>query len=77
MNVMNKCSYCILLFSLIAFPLLFCSGQISPESDSPERGEIRIMFYNAENFFDVKDDSLHNDNEFLPSSAKNWNYLLF
>lgn len=33
-----------------------------------------IMFYNVENFFDVKDDSLKNDEEFLPNSIRRWSY---
>ncbi|TAJ11556.1 endonuclease [Marinilabiliaceae bacterium JC017] len=32
------------------------------------------MFYNVENLFDCKDDSLVHDEEFLPNSEKNWNY---
>lgn len=31
-----------------------------------------IMFYNVENLFDVRDDSLTNDNEFLPDSPRRW-----
>jgi predicted extracellular nuclease len=34
---------------------------------------LRIMFYNVENLFDIKDDSLKNDEEFLPDGIKNWN----
>jgi hypothetical protein len=30
------------------------------------------MFYNAENLFDIIDDTITDDNEFLPSSAKKW-----
>jgi len=30
------------------------------------------MFYNVENLFDTLDDSLKNDNEFLPNSIKKW-----
>ncbi|MEZ5083825.1 MAG: hypothetical protein R2750_10305 [Bacteroidales bacterium] len=30
------------------------------------------MFYNVENLFDTKDDSLTNDNEFLPESDRHW-----
>ncbi len=37
-----------------------------------ERGYLRIMFYNVENLFDVFDDSLKNDNEFLPYGDKHW-----
>lgn len=32
----------------------------------------RIMFYNTENFFDTKNDSLTNDEEFLPNGKKHW-----
>ncbi|MFA6838635.1 MAG: hypothetical protein WCR12_07335 [Dysgonamonadaceae bacterium] len=33
----------------------------------------RIMFYNVENLFDVRDDSLKNDDDFLPGGNMNWN----
>ena len=36
------------------------------------RGDYRIMFYNCENFFDTKDDSLTNDEEFTPNGARYW-----
>lgn len=32
----------------------------------------RIMFYNVENLFDTEDDSLKNDEEFLPTGIKGW-----
>jgi hypothetical protein len=35
---------------------------------------IRLMFYNAENFFDTSDDTLRDDNEFLPGGLMRWNY---
>ncbi|HOE04193.1 MAG TPA: endonuclease [Bacteroidales bacterium] len=34
----------------------------------------RFMCYNVENLFDIYDDSLKNDDEFLPDKAKYWNY---
>jgi endonuclease/exonuclease/phosphatase family metal-dependent hydrolase len=34
---------------------------------------VRIMFYNTENLFDIADDSLKDDNEFLPSGLMRWN----
>lgn len=34
----------------------------------------RIMFYNVENLFDLEDDSLTDDNEFLPGNERNWTY---
>ena len=35
---------------------------------------VRLMFYNVENLFDTKDDSLRNDNDFLPGGVMKWNY---
>lgn len=32
------------------------------------------MFYNVENYFDIYNDSLFADEEFLPGNDKNWNY---
>jgi predicted extracellular nuclease len=43
-----------------------CYYQIEP-------GVRRIMFYNVENFFDTSDDSLKDDNEFLPDGVRRWN----
>lgn len=69
---MNKTHFFIIQFVLFVFYLPFCSGQISSENDTDRRGDIRILFYNTENFFDTRDDSLHNDSEFLPGSQKKW-----
>jgi hypothetical protein len=38
----------------------------------PGSHPVRIMFYNAENFFDTVDDSAHNDEEFLPGGVMRW-----
>jgi len=56
---------------LVFFLLFFCiiSGVKGQDRDS-----IRIMFWNLENLFDTEDDSLINDDEFLPGSIRNWNY---
>ena len=35
----------------------------------------RVMFYNAENLFDVRDDSLTTDEEFLPQGMRYWTYF--
>lgn len=37
----------------------------------------RVMFYNVENLFDTKDDSLKNDEEFLPDAPKKWTYYRY
>lgn len=42
-----------------------------------ERGDIRIMFYNTENFFDIYNDSLTQDDEYLPGGYRHWNNKRF
>ena len=63
---------------IIAITLLSSCGlrQQEQEAQSAEkkRGDFRIMFYNAENFFDVKHDTLKRDQEFMPNGAKHWTY---
>ena len=40
-------------------------------------GELNILFYNVENLFDTKDDSLTLDDEFLPTGARGWSQKRF
>lgn len=44
---------------------------ISPAVIFPQE-QFRVMFYNVENLFDTRDDSLKNDNEFLPDGFMHW-----
>ena len=37
----------------------------------------RVMFYNVENLFDTKDDTLKNDDEFLPEGERHWDNHIF
>ncbi len=39
--------------------------------------QARIVFYNVENLFDTRDDSLTRDEEFLPEGDKKWTYERF
>ena len=50
---------CIALFSFV-------------HSKAFAQDNFRIMFYNAENLFDTKHDSLKNDHDFLPGGFMNW-----
>lgn len=36
------------------------------------QNNFRVMFYNVENLFDICDDSLKNDNDFLPNGFMRW-----
>jgi hypothetical protein len=36
------------------------------------KNHLRVVFYNVENLFDTENDSLKNDDEFLPTGMKGW-----
>lgn len=62
----------IIIYIIIALnPIIL--GQYSENLILKDRF-LRIMFYNVENLFDTEDDSLTNDEEFLPNQGKYWNY---
>ena len=51
---------------LISLSSLFLSAQNQPP--------FRVVFWNTENLFDTRHDSLKNDMEFLPHSMRHWNH---
>ena len=56
----------------VCFVLLVFAGR--RYSQKAEIKPVRLMFYNVENLFDTRDDSLRGDNDFLPGGGMNWNY---
>lgn len=42
-----------------------------------KRGDLRIMFYNCENYFDVYNDPEKNDDDFTSDGVKYWNWKKF
>ena len=63
-----------ILFSAQSFCLCLLMLAISPPSldaQVPER--YRVMFYNVENLFDTVNDTLVNDEEYLPHETRGWN----
>jgi len=67
------------ILTILAILSISCkTKQISntnlPNIDSVPRGDMRIMFYNCENLFDIYDDTLKLDDEFLPEGEKHWSY---
>jgi hypothetical protein len=38
---------------------------------------VRLMFYNVENLFDIYDDTLKDDNDFLPGGLMRWNFTRY
>lgn len=62
------------VFSIILCAFVFlCSFLESIHAQEP----FRVMFYNVENLFDTKNDSLKNDEEFLPEATKKWTYYRY
>jgi hypothetical protein len=50
--------------------LIFYKGYSQDDFAQP----VRFMFYNVENLFDTYNDSITDDDEFLPSGLRRWNY---
>lgn len=67
-----KNSLCFLLV-LLSFLTSYSQSKSEGELDGL-RADYRILFYNVENLFDTKDDSLKNDAEFLPQGARYWTW---
>lgn len=52
--------------------LLFLLLAARPVLASEPEDSIMVMFYNVENFFDCENDSIKDDEEFLPESVRRW-----
>lgn len=63
--LIEKCLVCIAV-SLLFFIGFSCRAQDSASS------EFTVLFYNVENLFDTKNDSLKRDGEFTPEGSKEW-----
>jgi len=61
----------------VAVLILFLIPFNALKAQSGDGTSFRIMFYNAENFFDVLDDTLKDDEEFLPKGVMRWNSTRF
>lgn len=56
-------------------PPLFVLLFLLPSSLKAQKAErLRIAFYNVENFFDLRHDTLKQDEEYLPGGIRGWNY---
>jgi len=62
-----------LLFTILIFTFSsFTFAQETKTENYKSNNYIRLMFYNVENLFDTKNDSIKNDDEFLPTQGKFW-----
>jgi predicted extracellular nuclease len=64
----------LICFAGLATAAITCTSAVPAKDQQPAQNnhEYRIMFYNAENLFDVVDDSLTNDEEFTPAGNLHW-----
>jgi hypothetical protein len=60
------------LFVLIVMVCLICLNLSETKAQ-----QARIVFYNVENLYDTRNDSLKKDEEFLPEGNKHWTYERF
>jgi hypothetical protein len=54
---------------------LLLTSEIFPQEEV--KPAIRFMFYNVENFFDTYDDTLKEDDDFLPHGLMRWNFTRY
>jgi len=70
-----KIYYKIIILLIIIIFSSYKTIPFSTESSNSKNDTIvGIMFYNVENMFDIYEDSLKNDKEFLPSGSRRWTY---
>lgn len=53
--------------------LMFLFNRLAYPQETTDSLPVRIMFYNVENLFDTFDDSVRDDNDFLPGGTMRWN----
>ncbi|MCK4662926.1 MAG: endonuclease [Bacteroidales bacterium] len=70
----NSKNITIILFLFFIFNLISFDSVKAQQEQYISKDYFRIMFYNVENLFDIYDDSLKNDDEFLPNGVKYWNW---
>ncbi len=54
------------------FIFLLCITGLNAFAQSSPTDSLRVLFWNVENFFDCKDDSLTLDDEFTPQGERHW-----
>jgi len=60
--------------AFVLFLLLSCAFLSTHAQSRSEENSVQVLFWNVENLFDVEDDSLTNDDEYVPYSMRAWNY---
>lgn len=59
-------------FLILSLTLILVSSSLDGQKDDRKVKIVTLGFYNLENLFDIVDDTLINDEEFLPGGARSW-----
>jgi hypothetical protein len=62
---------------VIVISIFFAAAPRILFSQNNDTKTIRMVFYNVENLFDLADDSIKNDDEFLPGGLRRWSSSRF
>jgi hypothetical protein len=62
-----------LIITLVVLTIILNSGYSQDVRFQP----VRIMFYNVENLFDIYNDTLKDDDDFLPDGVMRWNFTRY
>ncbi len=65
------------LKTILVAIIFTCNLHANGQQGKEATGEFKVMFYNLENLFDPFDDSLKDDNEFLPTGIRGWTWKKF
>ncbi len=65
------------LRNLSTFLLILFFPQSNLFAQPKKQDQLHVLFYNVENLFDTQNDSLTNDDEFLPDGDRRWNDYRF
>ena len=69
--------FCVVLSAMFALCKNSNLSTDAPASKKEMSKNYRLVFYNVENLFDIRDDEGKNDAEFLPDSDIHWNSQLY
>jgi endonuclease/exonuclease/phosphatase family metal-dependent hydrolase len=75
MNILASIHATALFLAIILCNITPQDGKMQPVP--VDELQYRIVFYNTENFFDTRDDSLTADDEFTPQGGRHWNFVKY
>jgi len=69
--------FIIILLLIISSCKITKVSELTPKENKAEVLDFKCVFYNCENLFDIIDDTLTNDDEYLSFNPKNWDTIKY